>query len=549
MRPFVLLFSGLALATEGSQQYVAFDAASASSTHSAGNLAGSPAFAAQQALSAGSGYWCSSGSHAPGLSVTWTGVLNSRRGAIGLKVDWAYAPGQVKVLTSSDGANFEEARCWQSSTRSEVAYEESFMFDAPKTVKAVTIVMRSPQSWGYFGINSAALIAEPGPFMLASGITSAAGEQCLVTGASGVHLEPCLEAIAVGDGREVLQQDEDGRIVNLADGACLALADGDTTGGGVLAMGACSSSAEAGDGRGVFAMTPSGQLKMPRLGNYCLTVVGDGAADADVAQGADVAATSSNAQHAVEHIADGDAQSYWSSGPDPASKVDVQLDFGAAKQIKAVEIDWEYPPQAFELQVARGGGWATIYGTSGNNLQTTKYVGPVVGGTALRIRMTLPHPTLGNSDGHAVYGIRDVRVLAASARAIVQDCAEAEDNTDARDKFFMVAVPEFDPVAASATKGNAALLQAAEAHLGSLLAELYVAMPNLAACGFKASLAKRPPTNMLTQQIATRGGKGGQVLDAASVAVAAVGPSMGVDMAALQALVASARGALAQASR
>jgi len=35
------------------------------------------------------------------------------------------------------------------------------------------------------------------------------------------------------------------------------------------------------------------------------------------------------------------------------------------------------------------------------------------------------------------YGIRDVRVLAASARAIVQDCAEAEDNTDARDKFFM----------------------------------------------------------------------------------------------------------------
>lgn len=49
----------------------------------------------------------------------------------------------MKVLTSSDGANFEEAKCWQSSTRTEVAYEESFMFDAPRTVKAVTIVMRS----------------------------------------------------------------------------------------------------------------------------------------------------------------------------------------------------------------------------------------------------------------------------------------------------------------------------------------------------------------------------------------------------------------------
>merc|ERR1711970_1249355 len=116
----------------------------------------------------------------------------------GLKVDWAYAPGEVKILTSSDGANFEEAKCWQSSTRGEVAFEESFMFDAPRSVKAVSVTMRSPQSWGYFGINSAALIAEPGPFMLVSGITSTDGEQCLVAGASGIPLEPCLEAIAAG---------------------------------------------------------------------------------------------------------------------------------------------------------------------------------------------------------------------------------------------------------------------------------------------------------------------------------------------------------------
>jgi len=48
------------------------------------------------------------------------------------------------VLTSSDGANFEEAKCWQSSARrAEVAYEESFMFDTPRIVKAVTIIMRS----------------------------------------------------------------------------------------------------------------------------------------------------------------------------------------------------------------------------------------------------------------------------------------------------------------------------------------------------------------------------------------------------------------------
>lgn len=38
-----------------------------------------------------------------------------------------------------------------------------------------------------------------------------------------------------------------------------------------------------GDGRTVFAVSGNGQLKMPRIGNYCLTLVGD--SDADVAQG------------------------------------------------------------------------------------------------------------------------------------------------------------------------------------------------------------------------------------------------------------------------
>ena len=47
----------LVLPAAAAQQHVAFDAASASSTYSVGNLAGSPAFAAQQTLSGGSGYW------------------------------------------------------------------------------------------------------------------------------------------------------------------------------------------------------------------------------------------------------------------------------------------------------------------------------------------------------------------------------------------------------------------------------------------------------------------------------------------------------------
>merc|ERR1712039_882273 len=203
---------------------------------------------------------------------------------------------------------------------------------------------------------------------------------------------------------------------------------------------------------------------------------------------------------------------------------DVQLDFGATKRIKSIEIDWEHPAQAFELQVASGGKWSTVYGTSGNNLQTTQYVGAALSASALRIRMTTPHPTLGSSGGHALYAIKAVRILATSTHTIVQDCVEAEDNTDARDKFFMVAIPAFDPSAAAAAKEHAALLGAAQEHLGKLLAELYVAMPSLAACGFKASLAKRPQATMLMQQ-------------RVSSRVAAAAPSLGVDMQALHTLV------------
>lgn len=45
-------------------QHVSFDGASASSTYSAGSASGFPAFAAAQALSPSSGYWCSAGGHA-----------------------------------------------------------------------------------------------------------------------------------------------------------------------------------------------------------------------------------------------------------------------------------------------------------------------------------------------------------------------------------------------------------------------------------------------------------------------------------------------------
>ena len=53
-----------------------------------------------------------------------------------------------------------------------------------------------------------------------------------------------------------------------------------------------------------------------------------------------------------------------------------------------------------------------------------------------------------------------------AARTVVQECVKAEDNTDAKDNFFMVEVPEFDPCAA---KQSASLLHATQLRLRSLL--------------------------------------------------------------------------------
>ena len=113
-----------------------------------------------------------------------------------MKLDWAYSPGEFKILLSADGANFAEAACWRAAARSDVAYAEYVMFEAPVAVAAVTVVMRQPRAWGYFGLNSASMIALPGPSLVVSGATSPS-ELCLV-GASDLHLTPppCLPGLA-----------------------------------------------------------------------------------------------------------------------------------------------------------------------------------------------------------------------------------------------------------------------------------------------------------------------------------------------------------------
>ena len=198
-------------------------------------------------------YWCSAGGHAPGQTVAWTGLLNSRRVLFGIDVRWSYAPAEVKVLTSADGGNFEEAAGWRKLARPEPSFEESIMFASELSAKAVTILMRVPKPWGYFGISSVAALSGPFSFMLVSG-KGGQREQCLVSTSAGVALQPCLDAIVAGAGVEIFGFTGTSQLQR-SDGKCLALF------GSRLGVEECQS------GRGAWEASQDGQLKQ---GDMCL---------------------------------------------------------------------------------------------------------------------------------------------------------------------------------------------------------------------------------------------------------------------------------------
>jgi len=251
---------------------VGFPSAEASSTYE-----GAPGYTAKHATSAGSGYWCSSGNHSNEQVVTWTGVLRSRRKAEGIKVDWAYSPDEVKILTSPDGLNFEEATCWQPSTRDDVAYQQTITFDAPRNVKAVSVAMRGPRAWKYFGISEAALVSPPGePVMLVSGITSPQGEQCLVAqGEDSVGMENCMTAREADDDRAIFKINEEGQLEQIDDGVCVATA-GDSPGAGrPVKLVDCEEALKDGNGTSQWEVDGAGQLRMSKHYHLCMVPQGN----------------------------------------------------------------------------------------------------------------------------------------------------------------------------------------------------------------------------------------------------------------------------------
>lgn len=78
--------------------YIPIDKAVANSLFPSIGKGGQREYSPEKALSRGSGYWCSEGSHTKEAIVTWTGILKSRRTTEGVEIHWAYAPGKGRIF-------------------------------------------------------------------------------------------------------------------------------------------------------------------------------------------------------------------------------------------------------------------------------------------------------------------------------------------------------------------------------------------------------------------------------------------------------------------
>lgn len=460
-------------------------------------------FSAQQALNNSKYYWASAGDHDDKQAVTWTGVLSNRRKVSGVRISWAheYNPNEVKVLISMDGSTFEEASCWKEIGNDRAEFIQNVKFDHPMTAKAVSVVMRGPGKAGYFGINRVAMLGDRndpllminGPVDMKEGTAEAAGakpsvgegiadrilskNQCLVADdEEGLGLEKCLSALLSNDGRGLFRLNDDEQLEHVSSGKCVVAeishpkANSGT--GAQVELKDCDK--DDGDGGFQWELTEKGQLKT-KNGNYCL-MPANPLKEEESAQGTTVETTSSMAGHPASLVVDGDNTSYWASALDPAPDVPVEVTtvFENEKSLHSIEIDWEYPAKAFDVQVSNEeGAWTTIFTTRLNNAMKTKITeaeypaeitekfgilkGPTDSEGAdsfketpsvelpknakrVRVLMKEPHPDWGVEQGHTLYGIRNIKISASESKEIVvKDCDTAREQTteDKRDRWSL----------------------------------------------------------------------------------------------------------------
>eukprot|EP00392_Amoebophrya_sp_AT5.2_P003047 g3052.t1 len=312
--------------------------------------------------------------------------------------------------------------------------------------------------------------------MIVSGIT-AAKEHCLVADApdrdgSGLHLEPCEGQVRRMNGSELYRFMDNGALYTLMGKKCLSLEDGKVTAtGGIVSLQDCDAATSSPDGRALWEPMPSSQLKIGKVGDFCLSMGPEkgGIGESNIIKGnSNIDATSENGTHAAKLLADGNPRGVlsengthaaklladgndstdWASDWDPGEDEAVTIDLGSVTKLSNLSIDWEYPPKSFSVQNSTDGThFSACSRVDFNEKWSYKMPGKSLKTRYLRIVMHEVHPSLGQhkESGRHLYGIQHVRVTSRSLNPILQKCSEAARAVDARDKWFLVEVTEFNP--------------------------------------------------------------------------------------------------------
>ena len=345
-------------------------------------------------------------------------------------------------------------------------------------------------------------------------------------------------------GRELWALQEGGRLQHSVLSACAGAAS--ATPGGPVALMPC-------EGADKWEPLGNGQL---RAGRFCLSQSGQAAGSADVASKSAVVATSTShpSAHGAWAAVDSDESSYWASKRDEAEPVSLTVDLGGVHALDAVTIAWEFPAKAFSVSSALKDGepWTELFSTATNVVNSTTIVAGGRRASKIRIVMREAHPVHGVFQGHPLYGIRSLRALAPRLSPVLEDCASAGASKDARDKYFVVPAPAFDPSAAGALKSELPQLDAAKASLGGVVSEVSEVVPRLPLCQpstaiSEAASAAAPALLSLRRAHLQARRQGGSQVGAGKVGEAvarSVGLQHGVEAGSLRELLLSARAAV-----
>lgn len=261
----------------------------------------------------------------------------------------------------------------------------------------------------------------------------------------------------------------------------------------------CDEALQSSDSHSKWDLQANGQLKLRHAGEHCLSQGGPAPGKENVAAKAAVMASSAAdvIVHGASMAVDNSETTYWASRLDDTKElVTFTIDFGGQRKLEYAQIVWEFPAKAFTISLSQDGiDWSECFSTDLNLLNTTHVPLGYQYASMARVTMHEPHPIYGRFQGHRLYGIKSLAFYSSRLTSVMSDCGKAAKSSDARDKYFMASVAEFDPYPSTSLRGELTSLEAAQLSLAAITGELLAVLPQLASCNKGSGLFQKLSSN------------------------------------------------------